>query len=125
MQVCEKCPNVKYESEDDVMTVHIKPGMATGQVCHSFAFVEQKHLARRLASLKKESLLWMVIQAISKCPLYFSCMRSYTNCFQFIVKVSPHGQFRRSGNDLHMDYSISLLRALTGFSEQVHFYSLF
>eukprot|EP00210_Caulerpa_lentillifera_P000645 g623.t1 len=30
-QVCEKCPNVKYDHEDDIITVHIKPGMHDGQ----------------------------------------------------------------------------------------------
>lgn len=31
-QVCEKCPNVKFDKDDAVMTLHVRPGMSTGQV---------------------------------------------------------------------------------------------
>jgi len=38
---------------------------------------------------------------------------------QIIVIVKPDDRFRREGNDLYMEQSISLLEALTGFSVKV------
>lgn len=37
-QVCEQCPNVKYEREGDFITVDIEKGMQDGQVSFSFFF---------------------------------------------------------------------------------------
>ncbi|KAL6765851.1 ER DnaJ-like protein 1 [Haematococcus lacustris] len=35
-QVCEQCPNVKLEREQEVLTVHVEPGMANGQAITFF-----------------------------------------------------------------------------------------
>ncbi|KAG1680159.1 hypothetical protein FOA52_000272 [Chlamydomonas sp. UWO 241] len=35
-QQCEKCPNVKLEMESEMLTVHVEPGMAPGQIIDFF-----------------------------------------------------------------------------------------
>lgn len=35
-QVCEDCPNVKLERDQEIMTVHVEPGMVDGQVITFF-----------------------------------------------------------------------------------------
>jgi len=35
-QVCEKCPNVKLEREEEMLTVHIEPGMMPGHIIEFF-----------------------------------------------------------------------------------------
>lgn len=37
----------------------------------------------------------------------------------FVLKQSPHSTFKRDGNDLHTDLTISLKEAITGFSKRI------
>ncbi len=41
VQVCEDCPNVKFEREPEVLTVSVEPGMPDG---HEITFFEEGEL---------------------------------------------------------------------------------
>lgn len=87
-QVCEDCPNVKFEREQEALTVHVEPGMLDGQFITFFEEGEP------------------VIDGES-------------GDLKFVIRTLPDKTFERRGNDLMLNYTISLVDALVGFSKQI------
>ncbi|RZS17391.1 hypothetical protein BHM03_00049515, partial [Ensete ventricosum] len=78
-QVCEQCPNVKFEREGYFVTVDIEKGMQDGQEVLFYEDGEPK-IDGEAGDLK-----------------------------QFRIQTAPHERFRREGNDLHITVTISLV----------------
>eukprot|EP00898_Chlorokybus_atmophyticus_P001543 jgi/Chlat1/238/Chrsp1S03046 len=87
-QVCQECPNVKYEPEGQSLTVEVDRGMSDGQ---EVTFFEEGE------------------------PM----IDGEPGDLRFYIRTKPHPTFRREGNNLHMEYTTSLVDALVGFSAEV------
>ncbi|RVX01487.1 DnaJ protein ERDJ3B [Vitis vinifera] len=95
-QVCEQCPNVKYEREGYFITVDIEKGMQMGKL--DFPCVLQE-----------------VVFYDDGEPI----VDGEPGDLKFRIRTAPHDQFRREGNDLHTTVTITLVQALVGFEKTI------
>eukprot|EP00877_Chromochloris_zofingiensis_P008641 jgi/Chrzof1/402/Cz01g14160.t1 len=86
--VCEECPNVKLEREQEPINVHVEPGMHDG---HEITFFEEGE------------------------PM----VDGEPGDLKFKIRLLPHAVFKRQGNDLMMNQTISLVDALVGFTREI------
>ncbi|XP_028183211.1 dnaJ protein ERDJ3B-like [Glycine soja] len=93
-QVCDKCPNVKYERDGYFITV--------------------RHARRAV-----ESPAFVLLQEV----LFFEdgepIIDGESGDLRFRIRTAPHGLFRREGNDLHTTVTITLVQALVGYEKTV------
>ena len=90
VQECEECPNVKLVRESEFLTVDVDPGMKDGQELSFFEHGEPL-IDGDHGDLK------LIVREVSV----------------------PEIKFRRDGNDLHYDLTITLTEALVGFGKAI------
>ena len=83
-QVCDQCPNVKLEREQEALSVDVEPGMPDG---HEIIFFEQGE------------------------PL----IDGEPGDLRFRIRTARGGPFERDGDDLRLNFTVSLVDALVGF----------
>ncbi|KAF9607242.1 hypothetical protein IFM89_033449 [Coptis chinensis] len=111
-QVCEQCPNVKYEREGYHVTVDIEKGMQDG---HKDALMSGSSVPKSPMDLKLEVRDKEVVFYEDGEPV----IDGEAGDLKFRIRTAPHDRFKREGNDLHMIVTITLVQALVGFEKTI------
>ncbi|RVW59988.1 DnaJ protein ERDJ3B [Vitis vinifera] len=118
-QVCEQCPNVKYEREGYFITVDIEKGMQDGQVSFMPSILNcNVQLPACVAILLFAIVSFVCHYRIAlKIIFYMPEVVFYDDGepivdgepgdLKFRIRTAPHDQFRREGNDLHTTVTIT------------------
>lgn len=88
-EVCDDCPNIKFETDEEVLEFEIERGVSESEGQKTFYDKGEPHLDGDPGDLI------------------------------LLVKTFPHPIFKRVGNDLYTDLTISLEEALVGFNRTI------
>ncbi|KAF7804904.1 DnaJ protein ERDJ3B [Senna tora] len=126
-QVCEQCPNVKFEREGYFITVDIEKGMQDGQGNVKFIIGRLNSNSKLVLSSIPSSKQDLIVDSYD--PVLFKEVVFYedgepiidgeSGDLRFRISTAPHELFRREGSDLHTTVTITLVQALVGFEKSI------